>query len=135
MSVSDRPSPVPLAECTDVYGLLDQVRLRPGMWVRGRTLRELETTLWGYGMALEIHGVREPFPFGPRGGFGEWLYARFGWGTTCGWAFAIEQNAGTEDPLAAFFRLANEYRVHQQAERQPSAVSPQRAFQGGMRHQ
>ncbi|MFI6098686.1 hypothetical protein ACIA8G_24275 [Lentzea sp. NPDC051213] len=62
-------------------------------------------------MALEVHGITEPFPFGPRGGFGDWLYARYGWRMASGWAYAIEENAGMDDPLDVFFRLVGEYRA------------------------
>ncbi|SMD06686.1 hypothetical protein SAMN05660733_03813 [Lentzea albidocapillata] len=81
------------------------------MWVRGRQLRELETMLLGYGIALEVHGITESFLLNPGGPFSDWLYARFGWGMACGWAHAITENAGKEAPLDLFFRLADEYRT------------------------
>ncbi|WP_439662098.1 hypothetical protein ACSHWB_11935 [Lentzea sp. HUAS TT2] len=111
-------SDVSLAECADVWSILDQVRLRPSMWVRGRQLRELETIFLGYGVALEVHGINESFHLNPGGPFSEWLHARFDWGMSCGWAQAITENAGTEDPLVLFFRLVDEYRAHAHASQQ-----------------
>ncbi|WP_089918855.1 hypothetical protein [Lentzea albida] len=89
MTASDRSGLVSLAECADVWSILNQVQLRPSMWIRGRQLRELETILLGYGVALEVHGINESFHLNPGGPFSEWLHARFAWGTSCGWAQAI----------------------------------------------
>ncbi|GLY53954.1 hypothetical protein [Lentzea sp. NBRC 102530] len=114
MTAGARPGVVPLAECADVWDILDQVRSRPSMWIRGRRLRELEMTLQGYGVALEVHGIDESFHLTPGGPFGQWLHARFAWGMSCGWAQAITENAGTEDPLDLFFRLVDEYRASDQ---------------------
>ncbi|SDP82774.1 hypothetical protein SAMN05421507_11620 [Lentzea jiangxiensis] len=88
------------------------------MWIRGRQLRDLETILLGYGVALEVHGVNESFHLNPGGPFGEWLHARFGWSMSCGWAQAITENAGTEDPLVLFFDLVDEYRTDGHTSRQ-----------------
>jgi len=66
--------------------------------------------LLGYGIALKVHGVDERFPFDPVGDFAVWVRERFGWGMSCGWAHAIEENAGAEEPLDLFFRLVDEYR-------------------------
>src|SRR4051812_35857976 len=94
---SPKPRPRPLSECSDVYDVLrDNIQLRPGMWVR--SLRELEIMLWGYGVALEVHGVAEPDLFS-SGEFSEWLRKRFGWGMSLGWAYAIEKCAKDEAPL------------------------------------
>jgi hypothetical protein len=98
----------PLSEHVDVYGLLHEVRLRPGMWVR--QIAELETMLTGYGMALEVHGIDEPNVFGAHGHFTRWLEERYRWGMSCGWAYAIVRTAGEEEPLDVFFRLVDEYR-------------------------
>ncbi|MDT7787098.1 MAG: hypothetical protein QOF58_5517 [Pseudonocardiales bacterium] len=109
--MTDSPQPKPLSEHADVYSLLQDIRMWPGVWVRARRLGELETLLWGYGTALEVHGVEEPFAFGASRDFSNWLAARFGWGMALGWAHAIEENAGADDPLDLFFRLVDEYRA------------------------
>lgn len=106
----DRPKAKSPAKCANVYEWLDDVRVRPGMWVRGGSLRELEIMLWGYGVALQVHGVSEPFPFGSERAFSDWLHDRFGWGTNLGWAHAIQENAGDQAPLDFFFQLVDDYR-------------------------
>ena len=53
------------SQFSDMYDLLEQVRLRPGMWVRGHSVRELETMLCGYSMALAVHDVPEYFELDP----------------------------------------------------------------------
>ena len=108
---SPKPQPRPLSECSDVYDVLQDIQLRPGMWVR--SLSELQTMLWGYGVALQVHGVTEPDPFSSGREFSEWLGKRFGWGMSLGWAYAIETRAKDEAPLDMFFRLAEEYRLEQ----------------------
>jgi hypothetical protein len=97
-----------LTELEDAYGLLDQVRIRPRMWVR--SLQELENLLVGYDAALKIHRIDERFDLWPTGPFADWLYWRFGWGMACGWATAIEQHADGE-PLEVFFQLLDDYRA------------------------
>lgn len=110
MSGGERPKPVPIDQCRDVFDVLDQIRLRPGMWVRQGGLRDLEAMLHGYGVALLVHGVAESSAFSSNGPFTEWLADRRGWSMSCGWAAAIEQNAGDMDPLAVFFDLLDEFR-------------------------
>src|SRR5690606_3660298 len=57
--------PRPPWRLRDVYDLLEQVRARPLMWLRSRSLRELRTLLTGYHLALCVHGAGEDFAFGP----------------------------------------------------------------------
>jgi hypothetical protein len=102
----------PPSECGDVYGILEQVRLRPGMWVRGGSLEELSTMLFGYSLALQVHGVPERFELHPAlGPFADWLRETRGWSMVLGWATAIEKNAGEGTPLELFFGLLDEYRA------------------------
>ncbi|MCP2094564.1 hypothetical protein LV78_002537 [Actinosynnema pretiosum] len=91
--------------------MLREIALRPRMWVR--SLSELEALLWGYGTALQVHGIAEPYPFNSSRAFSDWLRARFGWGMAPGWARAIEEHAGDEEPFEVFFRLVEEYRLDQ----------------------
>ncbi|MEU0540442.1 hypothetical protein ABZ319_11260 [Nocardia sp. NPDC005978] len=106
------PSIKSVADCRDVYEFLDDlVRPRPLMWVRGGSLRELETMLFGYSVALQMHSVSEEFAFGPNGPFCRWLFKEFRWGMACGWAWAIEDNlAEGETAMDSFFRLLDQYR-------------------------
>ncbi|MFD5483652.1 hypothetical protein [Streptomyces hawaiiensis] len=110
MSVDQGQSPRPIDQCRDLQDVLDQIRLRPSMWVRQGRLRDLQNILIGYATALSVHGVEEPFALSPGGPFAEWLCARRGWSMSCGWADAIERHADGEDPLTIFFHLLDEYR-------------------------
>ncbi|MGP3772729.1 hypothetical protein ACTWJ8_18075 [Streptomyces sp. SDT5-1] len=107
--------PRQLAQLVDVYGLLDEVRLRPGMWVRRGSLLELECMLFGYGVALEIHGAEEDFVFRQLGPFSSWLWPRLGMahGSPLGWAAEIERAAKDADrpALELFFDLLDEFRA------------------------
>ncbi|WP_222127787.1 hypothetical protein [Streptomyces sp. SLBN-31] len=73
MSVDQGQSPRPIDQCRDVQDVLDQIRLRPSMWVRQGCLRDLQNILIGYAAALSVHGVDEPFTLSPGGPFAEWL--------------------------------------------------------------
>ncbi|WP_017592810.1 hypothetical protein [Nocardiopsis potens] len=100
----------PLERCGDVYGLLDQIRLRPSVWVPGGSLHDLQNILIGYDAALVVNGL-ERSAFWPTGPFADWLHERYGWSMSTGWARAIEREAGAEEPLRAFLRLLDEYRT------------------------
>ncbi|WP_344090618.1 hypothetical protein [Nocardiopsis composta] len=107
--------PRPPWRLRDVYDLLEQVRARPLMWLRSRSLRELRTLLTGYHLALCVHGAGEDFAFGPGGPFAEWLRRRFGAESSLDWGAFIERNAGGREPLDLFFDLLEEYRSEQRS--------------------
>jgi hypothetical protein len=50
-------NPRQLSELNDIFDFLEEVRLRPGMWVR--SLDHLNSMLIGYRVALEVHGFAE----------------------------------------------------------------------------
>lgn len=83
------------------------------MWFPGdHPLRSLEIMLLGYGLALRVHCLHEPFPFHPNGHFCNWLAARKGWtAPSAGWARAIEARTTAGDHVSYFFTLLDEYRV------------------------
>ncbi|MER7481034.1 hypothetical protein ABTX60_25925 [Streptomyces sp. NPDC126510] len=104
-----------LTAMRDVYDLLEEVRLRPGMWVRDRSLQHLDSMLAGYRVALAVHGAEEPFDFWSPGGqspFDLWLERRMGGQTSLGWSTVIERYAeATGRPaLELFFELLDEFR-------------------------
>ncbi|MET8784910.1 hypothetical protein [Streptomyces sp. NPDC004589] len=110
-----RRAPRPLTELTDVYDLLEEVRLRPGMWVRRSSLQHLDSMLTGYRIALEIHDAEEEFDFRHTGPFSEWLWKRLGmsYPSALGWAVEIEraaEAAGTP-AMEMFFNLLDEFRA------------------------
>src|SRR5690606_17894442 len=73
----------PLNQCGDVYGLLEQIRLRPSLWLPDRSLRDLQNILIGYDAALTVNGL-ERAGFWPSGPFSDRLHARYGWSTSSG---------------------------------------------------
>ncbi|MDX2522488.1 hypothetical protein PV355_46665 [Streptomyces stelliscabiei] len=113
-----------LNELTDLYDFLDEVRLRPGMWVRGRSLLHLESMLIGYTAALGIHGINEDcnLQAGSQGPFAQWLWNRLGmaYPSSLGWAVEIERRAEQTDVPAVelFFELLDEFRAASHDSRQ-----------------
>ncbi|MEU6815492.1 barstar family protein [Streptomyces sp. NPDC046860] len=98
-------------DCTDVYDFLDQIRLRPGTWLRGGSLHDLQTMLIGYQVALGVHSIDDPCDFWHGGAFSQWLGARLGGTSPLGWAADIERNMPDgSTPVEEFFRLLDAYR-------------------------
>jgi hypothetical protein len=104
-----------LTELSSVHDFLEEIRLRPGMWLRGDSLQHLDSMLIGYRAAMVIHGIEEHFAFwspGTQGPFAEWLWQRLGRPSALGWAVEIEreaQEAGVP-VVELFFALWDEYR-------------------------
>ena len=95
----------------NVFDWLDGVRVRPGLYVGGGGLAELQTLLHGYNAALHTHGVVEDVPSMGRH-FRDWLYRRTGWSCSCGWAYAITmRHTDRDEALAVFFGLVDAYRL------------------------
>ncbi|MEU7041305.1 hypothetical protein AB0A77_09610 [Streptomyces varsoviensis] len=116
-------------DCADVYDFLDQIRLRPGMWLSGGSLRELQTMLIGYQVALGVHSIDDPCDFWHDGAFSQWLGTRLGGTSPLGWAADIER--GTPEgstPVEEFFRLLDAYRSD--TERIPAPVPLRDGDQG-----
>ncbi|MBT2479449.1 barstar family protein [Streptomyces sp. ISL-94] len=98
-------------DCTDVYDFLDQIRLRPDMWLPGGSLRHLEAVLTGYRVALGVHAIDEPFDFWPEERFTQWLHERRGTPSSLGWAAEIERSTPPDStPVAEFFQLLDAFR-------------------------
>lgn len=98
-------------ECSDVYDLLEQIRLRPGMWLRRSSLQHLDSLLTGYGAALAVHAQTEPFAFWPETDFTDWLHEHYGEDSSLGWAAEIERRTPADStPLDEFFRLLDAFK-------------------------
>ncbi|MFJ3835469.1 hypothetical protein ACIPY6_08110 [Streptomyces sp. NPDC090054] len=98
-------------DCMDVYDFLEQIRLRPGVWLPGGSLRHLEAVLTGYRVALGVHAIDESFDFWPEERFTKWLHERRGTSSSLGWAAEIERTTPPDStPIEEFFRLLDEYR-------------------------
>ncbi|HCU48979.1 MAG TPA: hypothetical protein DGG94_04085 [Micromonosporaceae bacterium] len=117
-TVSGRRPPRQLGELSDVFDFLEEMRLRPGMWVR--SLDDLSSVLIGYRVALEVHGIGEEFDFWPDGPFAQWLWTRLGRHSSLGWAAEIgrEAEAASISPLDLFFTFVDEFR----ADRRPESL-------------
>ncbi|MER6288479.1 hypothetical protein [Streptomyces sviceus] len=114
---ASRTGPRKPRELRDVHEFLDQVRLRPGMWVRRGSLQHLDSMLVGYAVACEIHDNDESFDFWNGGPFSQWLWKRTNMAhpSNLGWAVEIEraaESAGTP-PMEMFFSLLDEFRAEQ----------------------
>jgi hypothetical protein len=114
-SGAELPKPRPLHELYSVHDFLDDVRLRPNMYVRDGSILHLRSILYGYRVACEIHGVSAATDFDHLGPFSEWLWPRLGLGyvSSLGWEVEIEraaEAAGTP-PLDMFFNLLDEFRA------------------------
>lgn len=111
-------APRKLSDLRDVYEFLEEVRLRPGMWVRHSSLQHLDSMLVGYRVASEIHGLGES-DFWTGGLFSEWLWKRLGmpYASNVGWAVEIERAAERADvpAMEMFFAFLDEFR----SEREP----------------
>ncbi|MEU8460443.1 hypothetical protein [Streptomyces sp. NPDC029003] len=109
-----RRAPRKPIELRDVYEFLEEVRLRPGMWVRRSSLQHLDSILVGYRVASEIHGIDESFEFWNGGPFAEWLWKRLGlsYPSALGWAVEIERAAEIAEvpAMEMFFAFLDEFR-------------------------
>ncbi|MFE2522867.1 hypothetical protein ACFXEL_01345 [Streptomyces sp. NPDC059382] len=105
-----------MSELHDVYDFLDEVRLRPGMFLRRPSpLQDLRSILYGYRVATEVHGAPSMKIFEHVGPFSEWLWPRLGrqYPSALGWAVEIERAAEAAGTPAVelFFELLDEFRA------------------------
>ncbi|MEU8136522.1 barstar family protein [Streptodolium elevatio] len=113
MPTEDSPDDAfkPWQECSDVYDFLEQIRLRPGMWLPGGSLQHLQSILTGYGVALAVHSCTEPFAFWPEQDFSTWLQEHYGISSSLTWVAEIERHTPADStPVDEFFRLLNAFR-------------------------
>lgn len=93
----------------NVFGLLHEVRRRPGMFFRD--LSELQAMIHGYYTGIEMYGIHEDLPRMTMSHFGTWLNHKTKWSTCAGWAYAIEQNTNSEqEAIDTFFDFVDRYR-------------------------
>ncbi|MET9116030.1 barstar family protein [Streptomyces longwoodensis] len=111
-------------DCTDVYEFLDQIRLRPGMWLPGGSLQHLQSMLTGYRVALGVHSIDESWAFWPEGDFSRWLCEYRGIASSLTWAAKIERNTPDgSTPVEEFFRLLDVYRSDAAQNPEPTATT------------
>ncbi|WP_078999377.1 barstar family protein [Streptomyces sp. WM4235] len=98
-------------ECSDVYDFLEQIRLRPDMWLPGDSLQHLHAILTGYRVALAVHSSHEPFVLWPEQDFIDWLHEYYGISSSLTWAAEIERHTPADStPVKEFFRLLDNFR-------------------------
>jgi hypothetical protein len=83
------------------------------MYVRGRSVLHLQSILYGYRVACEIHAALAMTDFDHFGPFSEWLWPRLDmqYSSPLGWAVEIEraaEAAGTP-PLDMFSTFLDEF--------------------------
>ncbi|MFM8282753.1 MAG: hypothetical protein ACKOCW_04265 [Planctomycetaceae bacterium] len=96
----------------DLTAWLEQARKRPGMFVVGKSLAQLEAQCVGWSAALAAHGI-DDCAVGFNRRFCRWLRATQGWSVSRGWADAILR-ASDGDPETAwtrFFELFDTFRT------------------------
>lgn len=93
----------------NIFDYLDRVRERPTMCVQ--SLDDLQSQIWGYVTALQIHEIDEQVPSMGRH-FLYYLRDKTDWSLSRGWAYAICQHIdGLPNQLQTFFSFVDTYRT------------------------
>lgn len=93
-----------------LFDWLAEARLRPGMFVRGHALADLESQCIGWEAALQAHSIADP-AVGFNARFRDWLRAEHGLSVARGWADAIRRDAaGDREAWERFFTLLDAFR-------------------------
>lgn len=102
-----------------VFDVLKMISQRPYMYLGGdaqtdrfELLCRVEVLLFGYSLAVSIHGGEEPVADFHRG-FSQWLTSAYRWDLTCGPTGALMQHtSGPEEAWKRFWELVDEYQQH-----------------------
>lgn len=109
-----RRAPRPFREMRDVYDFLEDVRLRPGLYAFQSSVLHLQSILFGFKVAVEMHGTTGAAPFDADGAFSEWLRQQINgqYGSLI-WGYAIELEAKDRGvpPMDLFFELLDKFRA------------------------
>jgi hypothetical protein len=98
-----------MSEVRSLFDWLAEARSRPGMFVRGHSLAELESQCTGWEAALAAHSIADPGT-GFNARFRDWLRTTRGWSVSRGWAEAIRAHTATEEQAwGMFFDLLDEF--------------------------
>ena len=102
-----------MAAC-NIYDFIRSIQRRPGMYSPDKSLRDIETYLFGYEACLSTNNIVEDIS-GRRftlNEFNRWLYDTYGWSGGLGIAHAIaEHTSGRDEAFERFFELVEQYRV------------------------
>ncbi|WP_327384124.1 hypothetical protein [Streptomyces sp. NBC_01207] len=104
--------PRPFSEMHDVYDFLEDVRLRPSLYAFHSSVMHLQSLLYGFEIALQMHG-NTGTPFDGRA-FSDWLRHQInGQYGSLVWGYAIELEAKDRGMPAMdlFFELLDKFRA------------------------
>ncbi|MFI5985894.1 hypothetical protein ACIBEA_34165 [Streptomyces sp. NPDC051555] len=107
----------------NIYEFLDEIRIRPGAWVRDRSLQHLDSMLLGYRVGGTIHGGKDEDDFAQTGDFSMWLWRRFDVAMNPqGWAVEIERAAAQagKPQMDMFFTLLDAFRAERHGSTEPA---------------
>src|SRR5262245_48093933 len=100
----------------DVFDVLDEIRLRPSMFLGGaddrrdEQMRNLELVMSGYALALRVHRIDEKVADFQRD-FSKYLYERYGWSMSCGpMAGILIATSNGDDAWRQLWLLVDEFR-------------------------
>ncbi len=97
----------------NIYGLIQLIQKRPGMYITDKSLNEISLTLSGYSNALRINNITEDYAGRTftTSAFSQWLNKKEGWCRYSHFASNIMVKSQTADEaFKLFFELAEEYR-------------------------
>ncbi len=93
-----------------LYGLLQRIKERPGMYLGRRSLTRLSMLLMGYSLARQELGLPLTEQEKKFGGFQEWIQSRFKITSSQGWdSIIVFYSADERDALDNFFRLFEQF--------------------------
>lgn len=102
-----------MADIRTLHDWIAEARERPGMFVRGMSLAELESQCVGWEAALAAHGIEES-GVGFNRSFRDWLRSAHELSVACGWARAIRTECSSdEEAWGRFFELFEEFSAGQ----------------------
>lgn len=93
-----------------IFGLIDMIQQRLGMFIPDKSIYSLQTFLAGYESCMFVHGmIEQDVPDFKH--FGGWLSNHVDWRLSYGWARAIYENvADHQQAFKIFFELIREFR-------------------------
>ena len=88
----------------NIFTLLDNIKKRPNMYIKDKSLKDLEALIAGYYMGLYNHKIVENVPEMTHH-FSIWILSKYGWSTSTGWANAIIEHSEKQNPFDLFFKI------------------------------
>ena len=99
-----------------LYGLLERIKERPGMYMGKPSITRLSILLTGYGMARSELGLPVTEQEKEFGGFQDWIQERYKITSTHGWdSIILFYSSDEKDAFNRFFELFEKYRNGEKA--------------------